>query len=537
MKLLLNWTKESPKRELLAIFVLSLLLVLPVYWITRREFYRADGDYEVYISMYTFVTQFVQSMHRLPLWNPYIGTGIPVLGDPISGILNPFTIAPLILFGVPLGMRFVFWEAILASGVAIWFALKDFKISPVIKLWASLLYMVSGAGISRIAAGHLEQMWSLAIIPIIGKFLLKAKLSKKEQVVAGVFLGLLVLSGDFYRTFYMLLFFAISRIYFFLKNDNLWYLVIESVGVLTWFIVICGVKLWFFARDVAPFLVRFFPIDAYAGSLHLWLVPLPFIIPFQVNFYDRPTIRRVLGLAYNWNEYYAFITPLPFLFFWYLRQMWRYAEVRISLIILIGSAFLSAVKFPYSPAYWLFHLLPMLQQFRASQRIFLVMVPFIMIIACFGAEVMWKKVQYRKRLVGAFIASILLCLAISMSTLRSAFEPVRVKEITIAQSLRQRDHGNYFVATAVCCMQMALTTTKIPILNFYYGWLMRQSPNFINATATGFDYDRLMTIKPRYVIAPIAEDLRMYDYAPFMSFGNIVVWKTDHETIRPDIHF
>ncbi len=522
-------------REPVVIFFISLLLVIPVFWITRNEYFRLDTDYDQYIPVYSYITDYLRSRWSLPTWNPYVGTGIGVVSDPTTGILNPLLTLPLLFFGMNWGLRIAVWLSILGAGLGQWYLLGVLRISRTVRVWAALLYMLSGAVVARIAAGHLEQIWSAALLPLFLALALKPR-----HALTSIGLGLIwagfILIGDFYRAFHMGIFYLVIVFWRLVKLRAI-YEEMKSAGlVLLAFFVISFVKLIPFARDVAPNLVRFFPIDPYAGSIHAFFTPLAWVIPWQVNFYDRPTIRQLLGFSYNWYEYYAFVTPITLIFLFANRKFWQQPVVRLLSILFVTGSLYVALRFPYSPFFWILKVFPDLGVFRTNQRMFLSLTPVVIALCALGAQWWWQKFESRRAtLIGMLATSFAWVYLVSSYTLRNTFEIPRVSEDRVATTLRKLDSGNYFAAVSACCLQKSLVEARIPIINYYYGWRMTRTPNFVNVSVSGFDYEKLRTVRPRYVITGKSENLEQWDYQLYFTDEKISVWRTEKENIQPSL--
>lgn len=530
---------KSVWAEIFILVCAAILLTVSAFWQTRGKFFRLDTDYDQYIPVYAFVTDYLRQYRKLPGWNPYIGTGVPVIADPTSGVLNPLMILPLWIFGVSTGMRIVFVLAILGAGLGMWFLLATLGVRGVVRTWGALIYMFSGSVIARIAAGHLEQIWSSGIFAVFLALALRRQLTPVRLVLIAGTITWLIFCGDFYRALFAVMFLIFIRVGYAVSERKK--MISELAAILMILLLtsfLGSVKILPFIQNVAPQLVRYFPIDPFAGSLHAVLTPLVFIVPGQVSFYDDWTFfRRLFGLSYNWYEYYAFITPIVLFFLVFLPKVWLKTRVRLLIGLFIFGSLYVALKYPYSPFYWLYRWVPSLTAFRTNQRMFLVLTPAVVALAALGAQVWWRKNKQRGLVLLLFSSSVIWLFWISQQTLVGVFEPARSKETKLVKELRDRDPGQYFVVTNVCCLQTALVAAKIPVLNYYYGWRPASTPGFLYFDGSGFDYDRLHIIRPRYVIAPDSADLGKYFYEKIISEKHMIVWMTERENVKPNMRY
>ena len=83
--------------------------------------------------------------------------------------------------------------------------------------------------------------------------------------------------------------------------------------------------------------------------------------------------------------------------------------------------------------------------------------------------------------------------------------------------------------------RLILIREKIPILNFYYGWRPKGTPNFINKKGDGYDFSVLKNVKPKYIISDNNKNFSEYSYYAFLENSKIRIWKTDKSNIFPKL--
>lgn len=417
-------------RTFWTLVLVSTLYVGAVFLAVRGKTFRWDSDYDSNLPIIAYVVDTVRSEHRFPLWNPYVGrTGISVLGDPLSAVTYPAYLLPMLLFGVPQGLWVVIWLHAFLSGLFMARLLRGSRL----RLWGALLYMGAGAFAARVAAGHIEKILSYPWYPLALSFLLR-----KQTARAGVALGIVVLTGDWYGLLFLLLFAAALRVVGEVRRMG---------EMLAFCLATAAVKVVPFIREVLPVMERFHSFDPTRGSIPVWLAWLPFLMPFGVSFYDRPALQRALGLWYNWYEYYAFIgAPMVFLLF-LPRVVWR-RDVRVLLMLLaVGIAYVGR-GYAVSP---LFGLSPLLSPFRVPQRMY----------AALTSVVVALVVRCAEKAVGRS----------SFGLLRQA--PLGVFLLaTFLVSGYQMMHG--FRPPKPCCTQLLRMREKVPMLEYYYGWIPRK---------------------------------------------------------------
>ncbi len=406
-------------RSILILFLVSILYVGSVFLATQGETFRLDSDYDSNFPIISYVVDTIRNEKRFPLWNPYVATGIFVLGDPLSGVTYLPYLLPMLAFGVPEGWWVVITLHLFLAGMFMWMFLQKSKYA----LWGGLLYMGAGAFAARVAAGHIEKVLSYPWYPLFLLFLLRPS----SGAALGAIMGIVFLTGDVYGLLFM----------------GIWYGVVRVIGgikgirvTIAAFVVVSAIKLVPFIREVLPVMERFSLFDAARGSIPAWLSWLPFVMPWGVEFYDRPLMQRFFGFWYNWYEYYAFI-GLPVVFLVWLPSITKRREVKILLILLAVGLAYAARGYVYSPWYGL---TPLLEWFRVPQRMYGALTSVVVALIVTSLKKNTSRVLPWGMLFVTFI--------VSGYQMTRAFEPPRS-----------------------CCTQFHLVREKIRVINYYYGWL------------------------------------------------------------------
>ena len=527
------------KREIFVLLLTTVLLVGPVFWQARNLTFRLNTDYDTVLPIFHYVVRSVREGRGFPLRNPYIGTGVSVIGEPLSAILNPLLAVPILALGVEQGLRLTFALVVFASGVSMWVFLMTLGVNGPARLWGAVLYQTSGALSGRMPPGQIETVLAYPLIPLFFSTLVVPVMKRRQLLNASLAAALVVFSGDFYTLWFLSIFFAVTKIYYLVtRQQTLMRAAMESFVVFVLFLIFSSVKLVPFLFEVLPNIERFRIINPYLGSIHAFLSFLPFMVPYRIGFYDRPIFRWIFGFHYNWYEYYAFISMLPLLFLIKIKSVVSQKYTMLLLVLLGIGVLYSALKYPYSPFYWLFHWVPAFGTFRVPQRIFTPMTTILIGLLAICAE-RWlhtkKSLGEKNIIIGIFILSVIWVGTVGWQTLLMSFEPPRTAEAHLVRTLREKDQGVFFVAAFSCCMQTFLVSEGIPILNYYYGWRLKGMPNFTAADGEQSDFSELRTMRPTYIIAPKAMDFALYSYRQFIEEGNNMVWKTETPNIFPTL--
>lgn len=532
----MNWAIKH--RSLAAVFVASLCFIIPLAVLTSTLSFRLNTDYDVALPMAQFAINAFTKPSSFLVWNPYIGLGIPVLGDPSSWVFSPFYMPFFVIFGADVGLRIIIAATVIVSGMTMWLFLRSYKLHPWTAAWGAIVYELSGAVAAMISSGHIEEFVRYALTPIVFLFLLRKKMSIKDAAITGIIFACFYLSDDFYGPWLLGIFYLTAAGYRLLTQSDSLKNIVKEIGVITgFFLAYSSPKLVLFIRDILPHFNRLATINPYLGSIHAFLLPIPYIIPWQVSFYDRPTLERILHFHFNWYEYYAFISPFALVPLLFIRRVVKKYEIKLILLFILVSALYISLAYPYSPFYWLFHLLPAVRMFRVPQRIVVtLLVPLLLLIGfCIDEVFHGTHNMTRKIVVISMLISVLWVFLVTFQTALGSFEPIRQNEKSVAQQLRRRDSTNFYVVTFTCCMQTFLSQQSIPILNYYYGWRPTHAPTFANTAGDAYDFSELSYIRPSYIIANRQMVFEKYNYQPYFGSGDIEVWKTELPTIFPSL--
>jgi hypothetical protein len=164
---------------------------------------------------------------RFPLWDPYVWTGQPLLGQAQPGSLNPLN---WLLFAVPLKNTWLrqaalHWHYVLIrilAALAFYWLCRDLGRGRLASLFGASVYAAGG----YVASVDWPQMVSGAIpLPLVFLFQLRA-LRRKDAlasaILAGFFLGLTWLSGHHQLPFYSTVAFISLWFYFIYLDRGLW---------------------------------------------------------------------------------------------------------------------------------------------------------------------------------------------------------------------------------------------------------------------------------------------------------------------------
>lgn len=147
---------------LMALF--AMLLYAPALGDTQFVYGTDTVSHDYVMHLYGW-SKSIGERGELPLWNPYMFSGMPMIG---SAALCPFYpsqwLYALLPFNIGFTLQYVFAIMVGGIGAAWWMRCLGHRRS--ICVWAGFLYMVSGHFLTLTHAGHLQKMIALAWTPV-----------------------------------------------------------------------------------------------------------------------------------------------------------------------------------------------------------------------------------------------------------------------------------------------------------------------------------------------------------------------------------
>ena len=188
------------------VFLAGLTLVF--YWkvlFTNRAMFPWDAANFFYPYL-SFVHEELRHW-RMPLWDPYVMSGFPIIGDPEAQIFYPLNWFFLLFQPLsPLPYRLLELQLILhffLAGLFMYYLALSFVKNKAAALFSAVLFPFSGAMI--VHTEHLASIESIAWYPLILLLARKGLLERKTflTVLAGFVFGIHILSGHWQHSVYL----------------------------------------------------------------------------------------------------------------------------------------------------------------------------------------------------------------------------------------------------------------------------------------------------------------------------------------------
>ncbi|MDD5238343.1 MAG: YfhO family protein [Candidatus Omnitrophica bacterium] len=190
---------QKVSKEFILISILLVLIIAPYYFSGLKAgvvLGSPNFDIPAFFAPIRDLGFDMLTKGQLPLWNPYIFCGIPLLAESQLALFYPFNLVHIIFsISAAINFLFIFHQAL--GCIFMYLYLRHITQQAFPSLIGSLVFGLSSAFIPRIFAGHLTVICSIAWLPLL--FLLADRyLSKKNNIPVlfmGIILSLQILAG------------------------------------------------------------------------------------------------------------------------------------------------------------------------------------------------------------------------------------------------------------------------------------------------------------------------------------------------------
>jgi hypothetical protein len=157
-------------------------------------------DYPSAMHQTSFVWAVFKEYGFIPLWNPFIGFGEPMLENLASSAMNPLIILPALLFGPVQGGKVALFMHIIFLAIGGWLLARVLRADWPGRVLAGLLFVGSGSIVAQFGTGFIHLAYPQVYIPyalagLIGTLYLRRRW---PLVMLAVAVALMPYSGGFW---------------------------------------------------------------------------------------------------------------------------------------------------------------------------------------------------------------------------------------------------------------------------------------------------------------------------------------------------
>ncbi len=193
-----------PKIYAILLFsAVALIFTLPVFY-HIGNWGILDWDQHLFYHAVPRVT--LLEYGQFPLWNPYYCGGTVLLANPQSRVLSP-SFFLILLFGEVVGIKIDIWLHLVVGLLGTYALARHYQLAPPFALMASFVFMLSSMYALNLTVG-MTWFLSVAYLPWVFLFYLKAFQNWKYALAGGLGLALMFFGGGAYPLSITLLFLA-----------------------------------------------------------------------------------------------------------------------------------------------------------------------------------------------------------------------------------------------------------------------------------------------------------------------------------------
>lgn len=166
-----------------------LLVLLPLIFFSKAifsqnyMFYPSQDIISIFSQEKLLFQDSVKNLGTIPLWNPYIFSGSPFLGNPTSAMFYPINLL-FLFFPVDSTFGYIFMIDTILMGLFTYLFAKSIKLDKFSSFMSAITMMFSGPMISLIFPGHLINLDTFIWFPLI--LLIYEKAIKKQKMTYAV---------------------------------------------------------------------------------------------------------------------------------------------------------------------------------------------------------------------------------------------------------------------------------------------------------------------------------------------------------------
>ncbi len=327
-----------------------------------------------------------------PLWNPYMYCGHPFLANPANFVLYPFILL-YILFPISWASNFDILVHLFIAGMGAYYMVYIITESKAAALSSAIVYSLSGHMIDSIYAGHLTKIHAAALLPWI--FYCIEKVFKtgqmKHLIVAGLFLGLQILTGNnqdnLYTSIFISLYFVLRYFVTFRKFEFQHFL-----GYMVYFLLVPLISFGVSAAQLIPTL-EFISLSDRAQETYEFATQGSFTFQNFFTFLAPKPSSGLLNTNWEFGCYVGILSILISLIGLSFSRA-RHMILCLLILLLISLTFMMGSNTPLYLLY--FKVLPFIPRIRVPARSLIIFVFFLSILVGMGVQYLIENPDKKK---------------------------------------------------------------------------------------------------------------------------------------------
>jgi hypothetical protein len=408
---------ESTKIALMVFIISTLVFLTPIF----KDFnYWGGRDWGLTEGFDIVPRETLLLYHQIPLWNPYVSGGTPLLADAQSLCLSP--LFPIILvFNVMSGVKIqlIVWYVLGLFGM--YLIGKELKMKTYAIYLMAFVFMYSSFYSLHETEGHIQTR-SMPLLPWVFLFYLRALEDKKYTILCGLTMAFMLFDGGIYTLVSTAMILTLYSIFYSVKN------VFEKrhrKNILNIFTTLFAVTILFFsigAIKAIPLIelsLRYPRLTEIDNTLFDGYSLNYLYYAFLGQIQRKYVPDAVVGFRNGWHEFGAYLGPVALLLavggiVFYVKREWP-----LALILVAGLALAFGTSQSEMLIWSLLHHFPVFSSLRTPSRFILIALFPLYLFTGYMAS----KIESKKIVIGLILALVVFynLLVVDSPTLEEAF--------------------------------------------------------------------------------------------------------------------
>ena len=197
----------------------------------------AGPEFSYLINSGAIAARVYELSGAIPLWNPFMARGEPLLESPFGFVLNPIMTLPIFLFGAVQGTKLAVLLHIGIMGIGGWLMAYALKLRAPSRILSALLMGGAGGMAGAIGYGFYQMSLSQAYVPWVyaGLFGILFTQNRRWVAVLVAAAALLIFAGTFWYVLPTAISCALIALFGLVRRDERgWYLNLGAITRLVW---------------------------------------------------------------------------------------------------------------------------------------------------------------------------------------------------------------------------------------------------------------------------------------------------------------
>jgi len=333
---------------------------------------------------------------QIPLWNPFMQTGYPYIGDLLGHFWSPLATIPAMIWGGINGMKVAVFIAFILAGLGQWYLGQVLGLRGIFRLWSSLTFMLSGGLALLWRLGWFELLVGAVWFPwAFASFWSALHLKNRSSLVyCAISVVMILFAGGGYYPFYLLGSSSILLLVAYLtsKRDMRKHMLPRAIVIALLVVGLAAVMLLPIYNNYRLTVRLAGPDAAQTGSQPILYALMNYLIavPEWLN-------ANILGTANGWNWFY--LGPLSIVALIFLVPAFRHRRYRPALLAMVSltTFLLLWMANRYPPVKYIYNWIDFLYNLRFPQRLLIIASSSLLVVCGLSIQLIYYDIRKRSK--------------------------------------------------------------------------------------------------------------------------------------------